>query len=178
MAHDKLKQITPTRAVTVRQEEAGKVKVLYNRGHALEASLASRTVQCVREALAQPLNISPQAVTLVGDQEVEGTHILMYVVIYAGLVSEKVGVEAPPLNSRFPTGTPMRYTAIRLAASTRVRAWGARPPQLLRSTSWPKDGQTFASPFSRRSRKLDASGNGWDSSSMKSGKTRRNARAG
>ncbi|MFI5339643.1 MAG: hypothetical protein ACHQ7N_07385 [Candidatus Methylomirabilales bacterium] len=76
MAQEKLKQLTPTRAVTMlRDQEAGKVKVVYG-VHALEASLAGRTVQSVREALVQPLNISPQAVTLVNGQEVEGTHVL------------------------------------------------------------------------------------------------------
>ncbi len=76
MAQEKLKQLTSTRAVTtLREEETGKVKVVYG-VHALEASLADRTVQSVREALDQPLNISPQAVTLVNGQEVEGAHVL------------------------------------------------------------------------------------------------------
>ncbi len=76
MAQEKLKQVTSTRTVTtLREEETGKVKVVYG-VHALEASLAGRTVQSVREALAQPLNISPQAVTLVNGQEVEGARVL------------------------------------------------------------------------------------------------------
>jgi len=76
VAQEKLKQVTSTRAVTtLREEEAGQVKVVYGI-HALEASLAGRTVQSVREALDQPLNISPHAVTLVNGQEVEGTHVL------------------------------------------------------------------------------------------------------
>jgi hypothetical protein len=76
VVQEKLKQLTSTRAVTtLRDQEAGKVKVVYG-VHALEASLAGRTVQSVREALVQPLNISPQAVTLVNGQEVEGTHVL------------------------------------------------------------------------------------------------------
>ncbi len=76
MAQEKLKQVTSTRALTTQREvEAGTVKVVYG-VHALEASLAGRTVQSVREALAQPLNISPQAVTLVNGQEAEDTHVL------------------------------------------------------------------------------------------------------
>jgi hypothetical protein len=76
VAQEKLKQLTSTRTVTtLRDQEAGKVKVVYG-VHALEASLAGRTVQSVRDALVQPLNISPQAVTLVNGQEVEGTHVL------------------------------------------------------------------------------------------------------
>jgi len=76
VAQEKLKQVASTRAVkTLRDEEAGKVKVVYG-VHVLEASLAGRTVQSIREALDQPLNISPHAVTLVNGQEVEGTHVL------------------------------------------------------------------------------------------------------
>ena len=76
MAEEKLRQVTSPRAVTTaREEDAGKVKVVYG-VHALEAGLAGRTVMSVREALAQPLNISPQAVALVNGQEVQGTHVL------------------------------------------------------------------------------------------------------
>jgi hypothetical protein len=73
---EKFKQVTPARAATApREEEAGKVKVVYG-VHALEAALAGRTVGSVREALTQPLNISPRAVTLVNGQEVEADHVL------------------------------------------------------------------------------------------------------
>jgi hypothetical protein len=75
VAQEKLKQVTSTRAVTGREEETSQVKVVYG-VHALEASLAGRTVQSVREALVQPLNISPHAVALVNGQEVEGAHVL------------------------------------------------------------------------------------------------------
>jgi hypothetical protein len=76
MTQGKLKQVTSGRApTTLREEEAGKVKVVYGI-HALDVSLAGRTVQSVRDALNQPLNISPQAVTLVNGQEVDGTHVL------------------------------------------------------------------------------------------------------
>ncbi len=77
MAQEKLRQVTPPRLQTApREEEAGTVKVLYG-VHALEASLAGRTVLSVREALAQPLNISPRAVALVNGEEVDGTHVLV-----------------------------------------------------------------------------------------------------
>ncbi|MBI1999805.1 MAG: hypothetical protein HYT85_02010 [candidate division NC10 bacterium] len=76
MAQEQLKQVTPSRGLTTPcEEEAGKVKVVYG-VHALEASLAGRTVLSVRDALAQALNISPRAVALVNGQEVEGTHVL------------------------------------------------------------------------------------------------------
>ncbi len=76
MSAEKLKQVTSPRAVTTpREEEAGKVKVVYG-VHALEAGLAGRSVQGVREALAQPLNISPRAVALVNGREVEAGHVL------------------------------------------------------------------------------------------------------
>ena len=76
MAQEKLKQVTPPRGLTTpREEEAGKVKVIYG-VHAIEATLAGRTVLSVREALAQPLNISPRAVALVNGQEVDSTHVL------------------------------------------------------------------------------------------------------
>lgn len=76
MALEKLKQVAPARAATApREEEAGQVKVIYG-VHALEAALAGRTVGSVREALAQPLNISPQAVTLVDGREVGADHVL------------------------------------------------------------------------------------------------------
>jgi len=73
---EKLKQVTSPRGTTTPEGgEIGQVKVIYG-VHALEASLAGRTVLSVREALAQPLNISPRAIALVNGQEVEGTHIL------------------------------------------------------------------------------------------------------
>jgi hypothetical protein len=76
VAQEKLRQVTSPRSVTTpREEEAGKVKVVYG-VHTIAASLAGRTVQGVREALAQPLNISPQAVALVNGQEVEAGHVL------------------------------------------------------------------------------------------------------
>ncbi len=76
MAQEKLKQVTSARPLTtLRDEEVGKVKVLYG-VHALEAGLAGRTVLSVRDALAQPLNISPRAVALVNGEEVDGTHLL------------------------------------------------------------------------------------------------------
>ncbi len=76
MAQEKLRQVTSPRAVTMPQEEeAGKVRVIYG-VHSLEAGVAGRTVESVREALAQPLNISPRAVALVNGQEVDATHVL------------------------------------------------------------------------------------------------------
>ena len=52
------------------------VRVLYG-VHALEASLAGRTVADVRQALRQALNISPQAVAVVDGREVEEGFILL-----------------------------------------------------------------------------------------------------
>jgi len=76
VAQEKLKQVTPPGGLTrPHQDEIGKVTVVYG-VHAIEAGLAGRTVLSVREALAQPLNISPRAVALVNGQEVESTHVL------------------------------------------------------------------------------------------------------
>ena len=76
MTQEKLKQVTPARGLTApRHDETGKVTVMYG-VHSLEAGLAGRTVTSVREALAQPLNISPQAAALVNGHEVEGSHVL------------------------------------------------------------------------------------------------------
>jgi hypothetical protein len=105
VAQEKLKQVTSARAVTTqRKEEAGTVKVVYG-VHALDASLAGRTVQSVREALAQPLNISPQAVTLVNGQEVEDTHVLssgelLEFVRYAGEKGAEREATTPPTSNR------------------------------------------------------------------------------
>lgn len=52
------------------------VRVLYG-VHALEASLAGRTVGDVRQALRQALNISPQAVAVVDGREVEEGFVLL-----------------------------------------------------------------------------------------------------
>ena len=52
------------------------VRVLYG-VHALDASLAGRTVGDVRQALRQALNISPQAVAVVDGREVDEGFILL-----------------------------------------------------------------------------------------------------
>jgi hypothetical protein len=102
---EKLKQVTPSRAATApREEEAGTVKVVYG-VHALEATLAGRTVGSVREALAQPLNISPRAVTLVNGQEVEADHVLgqgelLEFVRYAGEKGGEPAEADPPTPDR------------------------------------------------------------------------------
>jgi hypothetical protein len=103
VAQEKLRQVTPPRAVTTpREEEAGKVQVIYG-VHSLEAGLAGRTVGSVREALAQPMNISPRAVALVNGQEVDATHVLtpgelLEFVRYAGekgLGATELGLPTP-----------------------------------------------------------------------------------
>ncbi len=105
MAQEKLKQVTTPRSLTTPQEEeAGKVKVVYG-VHALEAGLAGRSVMSVREALAQPLNISPRAVALVNGQEVDGTHVLMpgellEFVRYAGEKGLEPAQASPPTPDR------------------------------------------------------------------------------
>jgi hypothetical protein len=105
VAQEKLKQVTTPRSVTTpREEEAGKVKVVYG-VHTLAASLAGRTVQGVREALAQPLNISPQAVALVNGQEVEAGRVLnagelLEFVRYAGEKGKEPTQAHPPTPDR------------------------------------------------------------------------------
>jgi hypothetical protein len=76
VTQEKLKQVTsPRGSSTASQEGTGTVRVLYG-VHILDVGVAGRTVLSVREALTQPLNISPQAVTLVNGREVESTHVL------------------------------------------------------------------------------------------------------
>jgi len=105
MAQENLKQLTSTRTVTsAPEEEVGKVKVIYG-VHTLEASLAGRTVLSVREALAQPLNISPEAVTLVNGQEVNASHVLssgelLEFVRYAGEKGGERETTASPTSNR------------------------------------------------------------------------------
>lgn len=71
MSEGELKQVVRTAKWTGR----GKVRVIYGI-HALEAPLAGRTVGDVRRSLAQALNISPRAVTVVDGIEVDATYIL------------------------------------------------------------------------------------------------------
>ena len=115
MAQEKLKQVTSTRiGAASREDQVGQVKVIYG-VHALEANLAGRTVQSVREALTQALNISPQAVTLVNGQEVEASHVLspgelLEFVRYAG---EKGGeCEATPSPTPNRDRMEKRYGAL------------------------------------------------------------------
>jgi hypothetical protein len=51
------------------------VRILYGI-HALEVDVAGRTVAEIRQALAQPLNISPRAVAVVGGEVVAEGHLL------------------------------------------------------------------------------------------------------
>lgn len=105
MTQEKLKQVTSPRSLTVPQEgQAGKVKVIYG-VHTIEAGLAGRSVLSVRDALAQPLNISPRAVALVNGQEVDGTHVLspgelLEFVRYAGEKGMEVTETSRPTPNR------------------------------------------------------------------------------
>jgi hypothetical protein len=105
VAQEKLRQVTPPRAVTTpREEEAGKVQVIYG-VHSLEAGLAGRTVSSVREALAQPMNISPRAVALVNGQEVDAAYVLspgelLEFVRYAGEKGADALPSSPPTPDR------------------------------------------------------------------------------
>ena len=115
MSQEKLKHVTSTRsATTARGAEAGQVKVMYG-VHTLEASLAGRTVQNVREALAQPLNISPEAVALVNGQEVDSDHVLgagefLEFVRYAGEKGQELA--AAPSVPRDRARMEKRYGAL------------------------------------------------------------------
>jgi hypothetical protein len=94
VTQEKLRQVTPPRGITApHEEEIGKVRVIYG-VHSLEAGVAGRTVGSVREALAQPMNISPRAVALVNGQEVDANRILsagesLEFVRYAGEKGER-----------------------------------------------------------------------------------------
>lgn len=105
VAQEKLKQVTSPRAATTpRQAAAGKVRVVYG-VHALEAGLAGRSVMSVREALAQPLNISPRAVALVNGQEVEAGYVLspgelLEFVRYAGEKGTQLKETSPTMSNR------------------------------------------------------------------------------
>jgi hypothetical protein len=112
VTQEKLKQVTSPRGLTTpREEELGKVRVVYG-VHSLEVGVAGRTVLSVREALAQPLNISPRAVALVNGQEVEGTHLLspgelLEFVRYAGEKGVDLTTSTPPTPDR--AWMEMRY---------------------------------------------------------------------
>jgi hypothetical protein len=105
VAQEKLGQVTPPHVgTTPREGEAGKVRIVYGI-HALEASLAGRTVLSVREALSQPLNISPHAVALVDGQEVEAGYVLnpgelLEFVRYAGEKGTDLRNSSPSTSNR------------------------------------------------------------------------------
>ena len=115
MAQEKLRQVTPPRAVTTpHEEETGKVRVIYG-VHSLEAGLAGRTVGNVREALAKPMNISPRAVALVNGQEVDATYVLtpgelLEFVRYAGEKGGEATPSSPTASDR--AGMEKRYGAL------------------------------------------------------------------
>ena len=75
MSEGQLKGMSRTK-VAGQPKAQSQVRVLYG-VHALEASLAGRTVADVRQALRQALNISPQAVAIVDGREVEEGFILL-----------------------------------------------------------------------------------------------------
>ena len=76
MTQERLKQVTSPRGRTTASEAAaGRVRVIYG-VHTLDVAVAGRSIQSVREALIQPLNISPEAVALVNGREVEASHVL------------------------------------------------------------------------------------------------------
>ncbi len=68
------KQATPL-ASRGAQGASGAVRVIYG-VHTLEAQVAGRSVGDVRAALSQALNISPEAIAVVGGVEAGGDHIL------------------------------------------------------------------------------------------------------
>ena len=77
MTQEKLKQVTaPRGGTTPGHEAAGRVRVIYG-VHTLDVAVAGRSILSVREALTQPLNISPEAVALVNGREVEAAHTLV-----------------------------------------------------------------------------------------------------
>lgn len=69
---EELREASGTRAAA-RMESA--VRIVYGI-HALEAAVAGRTVAEIRQALAQPLNISPRAVAVVNGDVVAEGHLL------------------------------------------------------------------------------------------------------
>jgi hypothetical protein len=76
MSRNHLKEVTRHRAKPRgAPDDAERVRVMYG-VHSLDVLVAGRMVASVREALAQPFNISPQAVALVNGQEVDETHVL------------------------------------------------------------------------------------------------------
>lgn len=99
MTQEKLKQVTSPRSrTTPGQEAAGTVRVIYG-VHTLDVALAGRSVLSVREALIQPLNISPEAVALVNGREVESSHLLapgelLEFVRYSGEKGQEAGPTA------------------------------------------------------------------------------------
>ena len=111
MTQEKLKQVkAPRGGTSPGQEAAGKVRVIYG-VHTLDVAVAGRSVLSVREALTQPLNISPEAVALVNGREVEAAHTLepgelLEFVRYAG---EKGQDTAPTAIGRDRLAMEQRY---------------------------------------------------------------------
>lgn len=111
MTQAKLKQVTaPRGGTTPGPEAAGKVRVIYG-VHTLEVAVAGRSVLSVRDALTQPLNISPEAVALVNGREAEASHLLapgelLEFVRYAG---EKGQETAPTAIGRDRLAMEQRY---------------------------------------------------------------------
>jgi hypothetical protein len=75
MSDAQVKGVSRTKAAG-QAKARDQVRVLYG-VHALEASLAGRMVSDVRQALRQPLNISPQAVAVVDGHEVGESFVLL-----------------------------------------------------------------------------------------------------
>ncbi|MBI3003429.1 MAG: hypothetical protein HYY54_07425 [candidate division NC10 bacterium] len=69
---EELREASGTRAAA---RTEGAVRIVYGI-HALEAAVAGRTVAEIRQALAQPLNISPRAVAVVDGEVVAEGHLL------------------------------------------------------------------------------------------------------
>lgn len=99
MTQEKLKQVvSPRGRTTPGPGTDGTVRVIYG-VHTLDVAVGGRSVLSVREALIQPLNISPEAVALVDGREVEATHVLapgelLEFVRYAGEKGQEVSPTA------------------------------------------------------------------------------------
>jgi hypothetical protein len=99
MTRENLKQVTSPRNRTMPGHgTAGTVRVVYG-VHTLDVAVGGRSVLSVREALIQPLNISPEAVALVNGREVEATHVLapgelLEFVRYSGEKGQEAGPTA------------------------------------------------------------------------------------
>jgi hypothetical protein len=133
MSDAQVKGVSRTKAAG-QAKARDQVRVLYG-VHALEASLAGRMVSDVRQALRQPLNISPQAVAVVDGHEVGESFVLLagQQLEFVRLAGEKGVIPGapldPPLAQQLPeTDDPRTGLDVRVQADEKGGAVKGKRP--------------------------------------------------